>query len=272
MDVERAIVTSTRFLKSHKIKPDIAVVLGTGLSNALVEQLQVQKIIPYNQIPFFPVATVASHKGQWVYGTLHRKKILIMQGRIHYYEGYSMQQVTLGIRIMKQLGVKYLLISNAAGNLNPDWHQGELMLLTDHINLQPDNPLRGRNLAAEGPRFPDMSMPYSQKLNTLLKRIAQEKKIKLHAGVYAGVMGPNLETRAEYKYLRTLGADVVGMSTVPEVVVANHAGIPCCAISVLTNDAQVDNPRKVELREILDVAGRAEKNLTELFTELMKCI
>lgn len=269
-DYEQAINEATKYLRDKKISPDIAVILGTGLGNAFIDKINVVQTIPYNQVPHFPVSTVASHKGQWVYGNLNKKKVLVMQGRIHYYEGYSMQQVSLAVRVMKRLGVKYLLISNAAGNLNEAWRHGELMLLQDHINLQPDNPLRGSNLAHEGPRFPDLSSPYSKLLNDKLISIAGKRKVKLHQGVYAGVMGPNLETRAEYRYLRTIGADAVGMSTVPEVLVANHCGLPCCAISVLTNDANVDNPRRVELKEIIDVAGRSEKNLTELYSELIK--
>jgi len=269
-DYEQAINEATKYLRDKKISPDIAVILGTGLGNAFIDKINVVQTIPYNQVPHFPVSTVASHKGQWVYGNLNKKKVLVMQGRIHYYEGYSMQQVSLAVRVMKRLGVKYLLISNAAGNLNEAWRHGELMLLQDHINLQPDNPLRGSNLAHEGPRFPDLSSPYSKLLNDKLISIAGKRKVKLHQGVYAGVMGPNLETRAEYRYLRTIGADAVGMSTVPEVLVANHCGLPCCAVSVLTNDANVDNPRRVELKEIIDVAGRSEKNLTELYSELIK--
>jgi len=269
-DYEQAINEATKYLRDKKISPDIAVILGTGLGNAFIDKINVVQTIPYNQVPHFPVSTVASHKGQWVYGKLNKKKVLVMQGRIHYYEGYSMQQVSLAVRVMKRLGVKYLLISNAAGNLNEAWRHGELMLLQDHINLQPDNPLRGSNLAHEGPRFPDLSRPYSKLLNDKLISIAGKRKVKLHQGVYAGVMGPNLETRAEYRYLRTIGADAVGMSTVPEVLVANHCGLPCCAVSVLTNDANVDNPRRVELKEIIDVAGRSEKNLTELYSELIK--
>ncbi|HRG80058.1 MAG TPA: purine-nucleoside phosphorylase [Cyclobacteriaceae bacterium] len=269
-DYEQAINEATKYLRDKKISPDIAVILGTGLGNAFIDKINVVQTIPYNQVPHFPVSTVASHKGQWVYGNLNKKKVLVMQGRIHYYEGYSMQQVSLAVRVMKRLGVKYLLISNAAGNLNEAWRHGELMLLQDHINLQPDNPLRGSNLAHEGPRFPDLSSPYSKLLNDKLISIAGKRKVKLHLGVYAGVMGPNLETRAEYRYLRTIGADAVGMSTAPEVLVANHCGLPCCAVSVLTNDANVDNPRRVELKEIIDVAGRSEKNLTELYSELIK--
>ncbi len=271
-EYEQAISEAAKFFKDRKVKPDVAVVLGTGLGSAFIDKIQIEQTIPYNQVPYFPVSTVVSHKGQWVYGTLHKKKVLVMQGRIHYYEGYSMQQVSLGIRVMKRLGARHLLLSNAAGNLNAQWKHGELMLLNDHINLQPDNPLRGANLHSDGPRFPELSQPYSGYLNKLLQSIAAKKKLTLHQGVYAAVMGPNLETRAEYKYLHTVGADAVGMSTVPEVLIANHTGLPCCAISVLTNDANFDRPRKVEIKEIIEVAGRAEKNLTELYTELIKRI
>jgi purine-nucleoside phosphorylase len=269
-DHEQAINEATKFLRDRDIIPDVAVILGTGLGNAFIKKMKVDKTIPFNQVPNFPVSTVDSHKGQWVYGTLGNKKILVMQGRIHYYEGYTMQQVSLGVRVMKRLHVKYLLISNAAGNLNKQWRQGELMLLEDHINLQSENPLRGYNLQNDGPRFPDMSGPYSSHLNKLLIEIARDNEIKLHRGVYASVAGPNLETRAEYKYLQTIGADAVGMSTVPEVLVANHCGLPCCAISVLTNDAYADNLEKTGLSEIISVANRSEKNLTILYSELIK--
>jgi purine-nucleoside phosphorylase len=193
-----------------------------------------------------------------------------MSGRIHYYEGYAMQQITLPVRVMKMLGVRHLMISNAAGNLNPRWRKGELMLLDDHINLQPDNPLRGENSELFGPRFPDMSEPYSRKLNRKLLRLAAKEKIVLHPGVYAAVQGPSLETRAEYKYLRTLGADAVGMSTVPEVLVANHMGMSCCAVSVLTNDCDPENLRPVALEDVVRAAGWAEKGLVSLFTGLIE--
>jgi purine-nucleoside phosphorylase len=193
-----------------------------------------------------------------------------MQGRFHYYEGYSMQQVTLPIRVMKMLGIKNLLISNAAGNLNLKWKKGELMLLDDHINLQPDNALRGKNEDELGSRFPDMSQPYNKQLKKLLRKISKKEKIKLREGVYACVPGPNLETRAEYRFLKRIGADAVGMSTVPEVIVAVHSGIPCCAISVLTDDCDPDNLKPVELSDIITVASKAEPKLTRLFVELIK--
>ena len=180
-----------------------------------------------------------------------------------------MQEITLPVRVMKLLGVKQLLISNAAGNMNLSWKKGELMLIDDHINLQSENPLRGNNDETLGPRFPDMSQPYNRNLNDLLIAIAEEKKIKLHVGVYVGVTGPNLETRAEYRFLHRMGADVVGMSTVPEVIVANHMSLPCCAISVLTDDCDPDNLKPANIAEIIEVAGRAEAKLTELYVELI---
>ncbi len=252
--------------------PEIGVILGTGLGNGFIQHVKTPVIIDYNDIPHFPDSTVEFHKGKLVYGEIGGKQILAMQGRYHYYEGYSMQQITLPVRVMKALGVKHLLISNAAGNMNLKWKKGELMLIDDHINLQPDNPLRGENYNELGPRFPDMSQPYSKILNEKLITIAREKNLKLNVGVYACVSGPNLETRAEYRYLQRIGADVVGMSTVPEVIVANHAGLPCCAISVLTDDCDPDNLQPANIEEIIAVAGKAENSLTELYIALIKSL
>ena len=258
------------FLKSKGLEhPEIGVILGTGLGNVFVQHIKHAIVIDYKDIPNFPVSTVEFQKGKLIYGDVGGKKIVAMQGRYHYYEGYSMQKITLPVRVMKAIGVKYLLISNASGNMNLNWKKGELMLLDDHINLQPDNPLRGINYDELGPRFPDMSQPYSKLLNDKLKLIAKEKSIKLNVGVYACVMGPNLETRAEYRYLQRIGADVVGMSTVPEVIVANHAGLPCCAVSVLTDDCDPDNLQPANISEIIEVAGKAENKLTELYVELI---
>jgi purine-nucleoside phosphorylase len=264
------ILEATSFLKSKGVQtPEVGVILGTGLGNLFVKEIKNPIVINYNSIPHFPISTVEFHKGQLIYGEIKKKKVLAMQGRFHYYEGYNMRQITLPVRVMKMLGIKNLLISNAAGNMNLKWKKGALMMIDDHINLLPDNPLRGENFEALGPRFPDMSEPYSKKLNRILQAIANEKKISLHEGVYAGVMGPNLETRAEYRFLRTIGADAVGMSTVPEVIVANHMGIPCCAVSVLTDDCDPDNLKPVNIAEIIEVAGKAEKKLTELYVELI---
>jgi len=254
------------------VHPEIAIILGTGLGKKFVSEIQNPLVLGYETIPNFPVSTVESHSGELIYGEIHGKKILAMRGRAHYYEGYSMQQVTLPVRVMKLLGVKYLLISNAAGNLNRDWKNGELMVLDDHINLQTDNPLRGKNLDVLGPRFPDMSQPYARMLNSQLLEIAEQKSIKLHKGVYACVVGPNLETRAEYRFLQRIGADAVGMSTVPEVIVANHMGMPCCAISVLTDDCDPDNLKPASLPEIITIAEKAEPALAALLIELIKRI
>ncbi|MCW5911646.1 MAG: purine-nucleoside phosphorylase [Cyclobacteriaceae bacterium] len=264
---------ATDYLKKCGIvTPEIGVILGTGLGNRFVEKIKHPVVINYNSIPNFPISTVEHHKGKLIYGEVKGRKVLAMQGRFHYYEGYSMQQITLPVRVMKLLGIEYLLISNAAGNLNLKWKKGEMMLIEDHINLQPDNPLRGPNFEIFGPRFPDMSQPYSKKLNNTLIKIAKAKEIKLNKGVYVAVMGPNLETRAEYRFLSRIGADAVGMSTVPEVLVANHMGLPCCAISVLTDDCDPDNLKPAVLSEIVAVANKAEPRLTELYVELIEKI
>jgi purine-nucleoside phosphorylase len=261
---------ATDFLKKHGVtQPEVGVILGTGLGNLFVKEIKDPIEINYNSIPHFPVSTVEFHKGKLIYGEIKGKKVLAMQGRFHYYEGYSMQKITLPVRVMKMLGIKNLLISNAAGNMNLKWKKGQLMLIDDHINLQPDNPLRGENFEVLGPRFPDMSEPYSKKLNKLLAKIAKEKKIKLNEGVYVAVIGPNLETRAEYRFLHQIGADAVGMSTVPEVLVANHMGLPCCAVSVLTDDCDPDNLKPAVISEIIEIAGKAEAKLTELYVELI---
>ena len=257
-------------IKSLGIKgPDVGIILGTGLGNSFIEHLQGPITVEYGLIPHFPTATVESHKGRLIFGELRGKYVMVMQGRFHYYEGYDMQQVTLPVRVMKALGVRHLLISNAAGNLNLEWKKGELMLIDDHINLQAENPLRGNNDERFGPRFPDMSAPYNKILNNELIAIAKEKNIKLNVGVYVGVTGPNLETRAEYRFLRRIGADAVGMSTVAEVIVANHMNLRCCAVSVLTDDCDPDNLLPASIAEILEVAGKGEVKLTELYVELI---
>ncbi|MFT5667076.1 MAG: purine-nucleoside phosphorylase [Vicingaceae bacterium] len=257
------------YIKARGVdNPKIGIVLGTGLGN-LALQIDAEHTIDYADIPNFPISTVESHSGKLIYGNLNGKKVLAMQGRFHYYEGYSGQEITFPIRVMKLLGIEKLLISNAAGTVNPSFKKGELMLIDDHINMLPDNPLRGKNFDELGPRFPDMSQPYNREINDLLKVIAKEKGITLHEGVYTPVAGPNLETRAEYRYLRTIGTDAVGMSTVPEVIVANHMSIPCVAISVLTDECDPDNLHPVSIADILEIAGRAEKDLTKLYEELV---
>jgi purine-nucleoside phosphorylase len=261
---------AVRYLNSSGIiRPRIGVILGTGLGNTFVSEINNPVIIPYASVPHFPEATVETHHGKLIFGTIGGKSVVAMHGRFHYYEGYSLQQVTFPVRVMKSIGVEQLLISNAAGNLNRNWKKGELMLLDDHINLQPDNPLRGKNHETLGPRFPDMSMPYSPDLSEKLLRIAKEKNMVLRKGVYACVTGPNLETRAEYRYLQRIGADAVGMSTVPEVIVSKHMGLPCCAISVLTDDCDPDNLKSVDIAEIIASARAAEPTLTNLFISLI---
>tara|TARA_B110000046_G_scaffold61858_1_gene69508 strand:- start:32514 stop:33326 length:813 start_codon:yes stop_codon:yes gene_type:complete len=247
---------------------DFAVILGTGLGQ-FVKEIKDPITFDYEEIPNFTTSTVEFHKGKLIFGTIGSKKILAMQGRFHYYEGYDMQQITFPIRVMKELGVKKLIVSNASGAINKSFKKGELMLLTDHINLLAENPLIGKNNEEWGPRFPDMGEPYSAKMNNQLKELAVGFNINLHHGIYAAVQGPNLETAAEYRYLGIIGADAVGMSTVPEVIVANHAGIECCAISVLTDECDPDNLKPVDISEIIEIAGKAEPKLIELVVGLV---
>lgn len=258
------------FLRKRGIEDvDLGIVLGTGLGN-LANRIEVIKEFSYNVIPNFPIATVEFHFGKLIYGTIGDKRVIAMQGRFHYYEGYSMNQIVFPVRIMRMLGAKYILLSNAAGAINPQFKKGNLMMIDDHINLQSENPLRGPNIDELGTRFPDMSRPYHPRLNDALRSIASEKGIELHEGVYASVQGPNLETRAEYRYLRIIGSDAVGMSTVPEVIACNHMGIPCAAVSVLTDECDPDNLQPVDIQDIIDTAGKAELKLTELFEALIR--
>jgi len=244
----------------------IGIVLGTGLGS-LINEITIEKSIPYNEIPHFPAATVEFHKGHLICGTAGNKKVLIMQGRFHYYEGYSMQQITFPVRVMKTLGVQSLLLSNAAGGSNSNFKKTDLILIDDHINLLPENPLRGLNDPAFGNRFVDMCAPYNKELNKKIRIAATNLSIPLKEGVYAAVPGPNLETRSEYRYLKTIGADMVGMSTVPEVIVANHIGMACAAVSVITDECDPDNLQPVDINEIIKVAGAADKILGKLLLE-----
>ena len=246
--------------------PEVAVVLGTGLGS-FVQHIDVIHTIPYHEIPHFPVATVEFHKGQLIYGTVQGKKVMAMQGRFHYYEGYSMQEITFPIRVMRALGVQFLLLSNAAGGMNPLFKKGDLVLLNDHINLLPENPLRGLNDPAFGNRFVDMCKPYDDFIGQHLIKAAHASQKELLHGVYVSVQGPNLETRAEYRYLRAAGADMVGMSTVPEVIVANHIGLRCAAVSVITDECDPDHLQPVNISEIIEVAGRADAGLSEIFAK-----
>src|SRR6202012_3591625 len=227
-----SIQRSTAYIKSRigDFEPEVGIILGTGLG-ALVQEIEVEKQLMYGNIPDFPISTLEFHSGKLIFGKLAGVKVVAMQGRLHYYEGYSMQQITFPVRVMKMLGIKTLFVSNASGSLNPDFKKGDLMVIEDHINLQPHNPLIGRNGEPLGPRFPDMSQPSRRDLLEKAWNIAKASNIPCHKGVYVAVTGPNLETRAEYRYLRIIGGDAVGMSTVPEVIVANHMGLPVFAIS-----------------------------------------
>ena len=250
---------------------DVGVVLGSGLHH-LVNLIEIICTIPYTDIPFFPISTVEFHKGNLIYGKIGSKKVLIMQGRFHAYEGYTMQQVVFPIRVMKLLGIQFLLLSNAAGGINLKFKKGNLVMITDHINLQNGNPLTGKNLDELGGRFPDMSTPYSRVISEALSIKASELGISLSTGVYAAVNGPNLETKAEYRYLKIIGADLVGMSTVPEVIAANHMQLPCAAISVVTDECDPDNLKPVNIAEIIAVAGKADEKLSQLFYETISAL
>lgn len=257
--------------KTGNFVPEIGIVLGTGLGG-LVSEVEIEYSLMYSNIPNFPISTLEFHSGKLIFGTLKGKKVVAMQGRLHYYEGYSMQQITFPIRVMKALGISCLFVSNAAGSLNPDFKKGDLMIINDHINLQPESPLRGHNDADMGPRFPDMSQPYSRQLIVEAMKIAETEKISCHQGVYVSVTGPNLETKAEYKYLRIIGGDAVGMSTVPEVIVANHMQVPVFAISVLTDEGFTDELQPVSLEEILETAKAAEPNMTKILSQLISTL
>ncbi len=250
-------------------KADIGTVLGTGL-HQLLNYVDVKKTIPYTDIPNFPVSTVEFHKGNLIYGRIAEKNVLIMQGRFHAYEGYSMQQIVFPIRVMKLLGIEKLFLSNAAGGINLSFKKGDLVLVDDHINLLNGNPLSGKNYDELGSRFPDMSEPYDVQLKDLLQQKAKDLGIELKKGVYAAVHGPNLETKAEYRYLKVIGADMVGMSTVPEVIAAAHMQLSCAAISVITDECDPDNLKPVNIAEIIKVAGKADSNLSKLFVEVIK--
>jgi purine-nucleoside phosphorylase len=267
------IQSTASYIKSRigDFEPEIGIILGTGLGG-LVKEIEIEKQMMYSNIPDFPISTLEFHSGKLIFGKLAGKNVVAMQGRLHYYEGYSMQQITFPVRVMKMLGIKTLFVSNASGSLNPDFKKGDLMVIEDHINLQPDNPLIGNNNSELGPRFPDMSEPYRHDLIEKGLKIAKANNITCHKGVYVSVTGPNLETRAEYKYLRIIGGDAVGMSTVPEVIVANHMGLPVFAISVLTDEGFHPNLTPVSLQEILSVATEAEPKLTLILKELIAAL
>ncbi len=248
--------------------PEFGIILGTGLGG-LANEIKIEHQLMYANIPNFPISTVEFHSGKLIFGYLNDRKVVAMQGRLHYYEGYDMQEITFPIRVMKSLGIRKLFVSNASGSLQPHIKKGHLGIIADHINLLPDNPLRGGNDERFGPRFPDMSAPYDKAMIAEGIQIATELGVTAHQVVYVSTSGPNLETRAEYRYMRIIGGDIVGMSTVPEVIVANHMGLPVFAISVITDEGFHTDLQPVSLEEIVAVAAEAEPRLTALLKELI---
>jgi purine-nucleoside phosphorylase len=251
--------------------PEIGIILGTGLGG-LINEIEDQVAIPYKSIPNFPVSTVEGHIGQLIFGKLGGRNIVAMQGRFHYYEGYTMQEVTFPIRVMKLLGIELLVLSNASGGLNAKFKVGDLMIISDHINLMPSNPLIGKNDDQLGPRFPDMSEAYDKKIISKALEIVKKHNISHQVGVYAGVSGPTFETPAEYNYIRIIGADAVGMSTVPEVIVARHMGLTCFAVSVISDLGVEGKIVEITHKEVIDAASIAEPRMTLLISELLKAL
>ncbi len=267
--LEKIKATAQFISEKTKFKPEVGIILGTGLGG-LVKEIKAEHVLPYTQIPNFPLSTVEGHSGKLILGTIEGKRVVAMQGRFHYYEGYSMEQVVLPVRVMKMIGIKRLFLSNASGGVNPAYKIGDVMIISDHINLFPENPLRGKNYTDLGPRFPDMSEAYDKEMIREAKAIAKKHKIKVQSGVYAGLTGPTLETPAEYLYMRKIGADTVGMSTVPEVIAARHMDIPCFGISIITDLGVPGKIIKVTHEEIQQVAEKAEPKMTLLMKELIK--
>ena len=251
------------------ITPRVALVLGSGMGN-LLEQVHIDVRIPYKEIPHFPVSTVEGHAGNLIFGTIAHVPVIIMQGRFHYYEGYSMQQIAFPVRVMKFLGAEFLFLANATGGLNPDYRTSDIVIITDHINLQPDNPLRGKNDERLGVRFPDMSKAYDAECIERAKKIAGAHRIVLHSGVYVGCCGPSLETPAEYRMFRLLGGDVVGMSSVPEVIAARHVGLRCCALAAVTNEsASAQQGIETSFADVQRNANNALPNMAVIFVGLI---
>lgn len=250
---------------------EIGIILGTGLGG-LVKEIEIEYQIDYSELPHFPLSTVESHHGKLIFGKINGKNVVAMQGRFHYYEGYTMQQITYPVRVMKFLGVKTLLVSNACGGMNPLFRKGDVMLMVDHINLLGDNPLIGKNEDELGPRFPDMSEPYNLGLIEIAEKVALENQIRVQKGVYVAVPGPNLETKAEYRFLRNTGADVVGMSTIPENIAANHMGMKVLGISIVTDECFPESLKPVDVQEIIATAMEAEPKMTVIMKEVIKAL
>jgi len=255
--------------KIGEFNPEYLVILGTGLGQ-LAEEIDLHLSIEYDDIPHFPVSTVESHHGRLLFGHLGGKPVVAMQGRFHYYEGYTMQEIVFPVRVARSLGVQTLIVSNACGGLNPNFRRGDIMLINDHINFLGDNPLIGPNDEELGPRFPDMSEPYTERLLETAENVALESAIKMHKGVYLAISGPMLETRAEYRYMRQLGADVVGMSTVPEVISAVHMGLEVLGISVITDECFPDALEPVSIEDVLEAAGMAEPKMTQVIVGVLE--
>ena len=249
--------------------PTTAIILGTGLGE-LVNHIEITDVIEYSEIPNFPISTVEGHSGKLIFGALGNKRVMAMQGRFHFYEGYSMQQVTFPVRVMKALGINTLFVSNAAGGMNPEFKIGDIMIINDHINLFPEHPLRGKNYNELGPRFPDMSEPYSHRLIADALKVAAANNIKVHQGVYVGTQGPTFETPAEYRYFRAIGGDAVGMSTVPEVIVANHAGMRVFGMSIITDLGVPGKIVEVSHEEVQEIGNKAQPLMTLIMTRLIQ--
>ena len=262
--------SAVEYLNSRiKEAPRIAIVLGSGLGG-IAEEAQEKMVIPYDEIPNFPVSTAPGHKGELIFGKLHSKNVVLMNGRFHYYEGYSMKEVTFPIRVFQLIGVEILIVTNAAGGMNPDFEIGVPMIITDHINLMGDNPLRGPNVDEWGPRFPDMSEAYDRDLRKLALESAKELGIKVYEGVYVAVQGPNFETAAEYRMLRRMGADAVGMSTVPEVIVAKHGGMKVLGMSAITDKGDPDNLKPLSAEEVLEIAEKTGQKMAKIISEVVR--
>ena len=267
--LEKIQETADFLLAKMPMRPKTGIILGTGLGN-LVTQMDIEMEIPYETIPNFPVSTVEGHKGKLILGKLGGVEVLAMQGRFHFYEGYDMKAVTFPVRVMRALGIKNLLVSNAAGGMHPDFEIGDLMIITDHINLFPEHPLRGKNFEELGPRFPDMSEAYCKDFIVKAKQIAERNHIKVVEGVYVGTSGPTFETPAEYRYFRAIGGDAVGMSTVPEVIVANHAGMKCFGISIITDLGVPGKIVEVSHEEVQKIGDSVQPLMTLIMKELVK--
>jgi purine-nucleoside phosphorylase len=266
------IKATANFIKERiKARPETGIILGTGLGG-LVKEIEIIDSIPYAEIPNFPVSTVDGHAGRLIYGRLGGRDILAMQGRFHYYEGYTMKEVTFPVRVMKFVGITRLFVSNASGGLNPEWHVGDIVLINDHINFFPEHPLRGKNDKEAGPRFPDMSKVYDERLRNKAKLIALEHNITIKEGVYIGVQGPTYETPAEYRMFRVLGADIIGMSTVPEAIVARHSGLKVFGISIITDSGVPGEIVEISHEEVQQVAMKAEPKMTLILKKLIETI